>query len=132
MPNLYGKAKDLMERMRCEACGGLGEVSDGEPGDVYANSEECELCHGHGVAPSAVGQLQGLVLSKDQGGVSDEQRESLARWLRAADMKAVSNWHNRSEEAVSRQADAIAALAEHVRGGGAPVGMRLLLELMDK
>lgn len=78
------------------------------------------------------GNCRASYCRKTRGGVSDEQRESLARWLRAADMKAVSNWHNRSEEAVSRQADAIAALAEHVRGGGAPVGMRLLLELMDK
>jgi hypothetical protein len=45
------KYMDLLEKLKeakCGQCGGLGEVNDADPGDMYYNEWTCPKCFGSG------------------------------------------------------------------------------------
>lgn len=44
----YQQGLTVLESLMCTACGGLGERSDAEPGDISFNRWTCQACKGTG------------------------------------------------------------------------------------
>lgn len=49
----YDKAMRELIARKCPACGGRGEVTDAEPGDIAFNIYICGHCKGSGFKPDA-------------------------------------------------------------------------------
>lgn len=52
--NQYLARKAQLEKDRCDRCVGLGQLTDGEPGDTYFNEWRCPECRGSGLKSAAV------------------------------------------------------------------------------
>jgi len=49
MKSQYHIERELLERRKCETCGGIGRITDAGLGDIWANESECPDCRGEGL-----------------------------------------------------------------------------------